>query len=67
MILKVVLNYDRFKDAISILSKRVGLSEDEESYLYLKAKADLYGIYSSIESEELATLVDAYELNRNKC
>lgn len=57
-------NYEMFKQAIGKLIEEKAWSEEEEDYLYNKAKAELYNLYwdyTIYDPVGLAQLVEQYE------
>lgn len=70
-------NYEMFKQAISKLTKEKAWSEEEEDYLYDKAKAELYniewdytiydpvGLKQAIEEREWLDNKDSYNQDRD--
>lgn len=62
--MQIQRNYEMFKQAITTLCKREELEEEQENYLYNKAKAELYNLYwdySIYDPVGLAQLVEQYE------
>ena len=57
-------NYEMFKQAIGLLCETKELTEEEENYLYLKAKAELYNLdwdYSIYDPIGLQQALDEHE------
>lgn len=70
-------NYEMFKQAIGLLCETKELTEGEENYLYLKAKANLYnidwdysiydpiGLQQALEEHEWLEKKDRYNQDRD--
>ena len=75
--MQVQRNYEMFKQAIGLLCETKELTEEEENYLYLKAKAELYnldwdysiydpiGLQQALEEHEWIEKKDSYNQDRD--
>ncbi len=63
-LMQIEKNYKMFKEALNIICRKIELSEEDQNYLYLKAKAELYNIdwdYSIYDPIGLEQTIDEYE------